>query len=546
MKIVKLVVVGFSCFSLSPLCAHEGADESGVQAGIVHIKNSCGKDADADFDLGITALHNFYYGEARKRFGGVVEKDPKCGMGYWALSMSTLGNLLVSPPAPKTFAEAQAFLQKAAEVGAQTQRERDYIAALQVFFSDADRKDHRARSLAYEQAMQTLSQRYPEDHEAAIFYALALNVTALPTDKTYTKQLRAADILDKVAVRQPDHPGVLHYLIHSLDYPPLALRALPAAKRYAEVAPTAPHAQHMPSHTYSMLGEWEGSIRSNTIALAAVRDSLARQVTSQTSANISTAHYSDFTIYAHLQMAQDQEAKRVVDEMAAYQKRHDTTKDPLPAQTAFAAIPSRYVLECRAWHEAGNLEVTQTTWVYAEAITRFSRSVGASRIGELTNARNEIRALGALREAAVQDKQDYWDSQIEVLVLAATGWLAHAQGKNAEAIRLMRKAADLEDASEKHIAMENRLYPMRELLADLLLELGQPSQALDEYIVAMESTPNRFNAFYGAGRATEAAGDLNQALTYYQKLLALSQNGQADRIELHRARKFVLDRKASN
>lgn len=542
MKLMKLMVVGFFCTSLSPLSAHEGTDESAVQAGVVHFKNSCSTDVDADLDLGITALHNFYYGEAKTRFNAVVEKDPKCGIAYWGLSTTTLGNLLVSPPPPKTLTEAQAHLQKAVGVGAGSQRERDYIAALQVFFADADKKDHRSRCLAYERAMKSVYQRYPQDHEAAIFYALALNVTALPTDKTYANQLKAAEILDKVSVRQPDHPGVLHYLIHSLDYPALALRALPAAKRYAEVAPAAPHAQHMPSHTYSMLGEWEGSIRSNTIALAAVRDSLARQVTSQTSANTSTAHYNDFMIYAHLQMAQDQEAKRIVDEALAYQKLHDMTKDPIPAQTGFAAIPARYVLERKAWQEADGLEVIQKTWAYAEAMTRFTRALGASRTGELANAQEEIRVLGALRDAAVQGKQDYWDSQIEVLLLAASGWLSDAQGKNDEAVRLMRKAADLEDASEKHVAMENRLYPMRELLADMLLESGQPEIALREYATALESTPNRFNAFYGAARAAELSGEQKLAREYYQRLLALSKQTVSERPELVKAQQFIFAR----
>jgi tetratricopeptide (TPR) repeat protein len=247
-------------------------------------------------------------------------------------------------------------------------------------------------------------------------------------------------------------------------------------------------------------------------------------------------------IYAHLQMAQEQEAKRIVDEALAYQKLHDMTKDPIAAQTGFAAIPARYVLERKAWQEADGLEVIQKTWAYAEAMSRFTRALGASRTGELAKAQEEIRVLGALRAAAVQGKQDYWDSQIEVLLLAASGWLSNAQGKNDEAVRLMRRAADLEDASEKHIAMENRLYPMRELLADMLLESGQAEIALREYTTALESTPNRFNAFYGAARAAELSGEKRLAREYYQRLLALSKKTVSERPELVKAQQFIFAR----
>jgi tetratricopeptide (TPR) repeat protein len=540
MQVTNAIIAAvFLCTSLTPLAAHETTGEESGRLGNVHFETSCNADAQAQLDRAVAALHSFYFGEAKKSFNTALEKDPKCGIGYWGLAMTTLGNLLVSPPTSKVTADAQSLLQKGFDVGAGSQRERDYISALQALFTDADTRDHRFRSLAYEKAMESLYQRYPQDQEAALFYALALNITALPTDKTYANQLKAADILDKVSLLLPDHPGVLHYLIHSLDYPALARRALPAAERYAQVAPAAPHALHMPSHTYSMLGEWEASIQSNRVALAAAVNAMARGLNSQPALNGATAHYKDFMIYAHLQVAQDGEARRVVDETITYQKAHDLTKDAIYTQTGFAAIPARYVLERKTWTEADRLETLQKTWAYAEAMTRFTRSLGASHTGDLVKAQAEIRELAALRQAAIAAKQDYWEGQIEVLRLAASAWLAQAQGQTKDALQLMRQSADLEDASEKHIAMENRLYPMRELLADLLLETGQPAKALTEYEASLVSTPNRFNGFYGAAKAAYLAGDKDKARAYYQKLLVLSTYADTERKEIGEVRQMI-------
>jgi hypothetical protein len=389
--------------------------------------------------------------------------------------------------------------------------------------------------------MRGIYERYPRDVEGAAFYALALNVTALPTDKTYANQLRAVEILNQVLAAQPDHPGALHYLIHSLDYPPLATQALPAAKRYAEVAPAAPHALHMPSHTYSMVGDWEGSIAANTSALLAARDSFAKQISSLPALNGSTAHYNDFMIYAHLQLAQDRTAKEIVTSLDDYQLSHDLSKDPVYTQTGFAAPAARYVLERKAWPEAKTLEVRMIAWTYAEAMTRFVRSLGASHTGDIVSAQAEIEALRQLRETAAAGKQGYWEGQIDVLWLSASAWLAQAKGNATEALTLMRRAADEEDASEKHIAMENRLYPMRELLADLLMENGQPSQALVEYEASMSATPNRFNGFAGAAKAALASGQRDKAATYFSRLMSLAAKADtaSPRQEIRDAQRFL-------
>ena len=531
-----VAIVGFACFGVS---AHEGADDESAQVGSVHFETTCKVAAQPAFDHGVAALHSFYFGEAKRSFNATLEADASCGIAYWALATSALGNQLASPPGPKPISEAQDLLRKGYEAGTGSQREREYLDALSRLLTDTDKIDYRTRTLAYEKAMQMLYERYPQDSEAALFYALALNITALPTDKTYANQLRAAAILDQVSVTQPDHPGVLHYLIHSLDYPPLAARALPAAKRYAQVAPAAPHALHMPSHTYSMLGEWGGSIESNTVALATAQDAFGRQLISQPALNGSIAHYNDFMIYARLQLAQDEAARDIVRRMHEYELTHDMSKDPVFTQTGFAAPPARYILERRAWAEAKELEVRMTGWTYAEAITRFVRSLGASRTGDFAAAEAEIDKLQRLRDTAVASRQGYWEGQVEILRLAASGWLAHSRQQTAEAIGLMWDAAELEDASEKHVAMENRLYPMRELLADLLLEVGQANQALAEYEASMTATPNRFNALAGAARAAVVSGNRGKAAQYYSRLLSLSANADTTRPDIKEAEQFA-------
>jgi tetratricopeptide (TPR) repeat protein len=519
--------------------AHEGDGNQPKLIGTVHFETTCRLEAQPIFDRGMTALHNFYFGEAKRSFQAVLQTDPKCSIAYWALAANSLGNLLVSPPTQKTIGEAQELLRKGYETESGSQRERDYLDALSRLLADTDKIDHRERALAYENAMQRVYERYPQDREGAVFYALALNITALPTDKTYRNQLKAADILDRVLANHPDHPGALHYLIHSLDYPPLAARALPAAKRYAEVAPAAPHALHMPSHTYSMVGDWEGSIESNRVALAAAQDSFARQISSLIAFNGSTAHYNDFVIYADLQLARDEAAESIVKALLEYQASHDLSKDPVYTQTGFAAPPARYVLERRAWPEAKGLEVRMTAWTYAEAMTRFVRSLGASHTGDFATAEAEIKSLQRLRDAAVASKQGYWEGQVEVLCLASSAWLTQARGQTRQAIMLMRQAADLEDSSEKHVAMENRLYPMRELLADLLLEAGQPSQALAEYERSMIATPNRFNAFAGAAKAALASGERAKATNYYSRLLSLAAKADTARPDIREAQQFL-------
>ncbi len=502
--------------------------------GQVHFPVSCSVAAQQQFERAVTMLHSFFYPETVKAFTAVTETDPQCAMAYWGIAISQRPNPLVGPYDAATLKRGLDAVEKAKSIGAKTQRERDYIAAIELFFKDSDKLDQSTRVLAYEKAMEQVYLRYPEDREAAVFYALALNETALPSDKTYANQLKAAAILEKVDAEQPNHPGVAHYIIHSYDYSPLATRGLPAANKYAKIAPSAPHALHMPSHIYSMLGYWEESIQSNRAALTVAKDYAAKNWPG--ASDPTQLHCLDFMEYAYLQGAQDRQAKVVLDERHAIQK---VAVERLTGDTALAAIPARYMLERGAWSEAAALEPRPSRSAQAEAITYFARALGFARSGDTANARKDIEKLRMRRDSLVQAKQTFWAGQTEVQIRAASAWVARAEGKNAEALQLMRSAADLEDSSEKHVAMENRLLPMRELLGDLLLELKEPAQGLREFEASLKVAPNRFRGFYGAAKAAELSGDREKARAFYAKLVALCSHADSERPELLEAKAFV-------
>lgn len=502
--------------------------------GTVHFPISCTPAAQQQFDRSLAMLHSFWYPQGLKAFAEVTKTDPTCAMGYWGMAMSRRANPLVSAPDRAALQDGLEAIAKAKGAGAKTERERDYIAAIETYYKDWETLDYRTRVLAYEKAMEQMYSRYPEDSEAAIFYALALNeaVTVSPADKNYTRQLKATAILEKVLAAQPEHPGALHYLIHSYDYPPLAARGLDAARRYGDVAPSAPHALHMPSHIYSMLGMWQESIKANRAAL-----------------NVAPGyvHAMDFMVYAYLQGAQDGEAKRLLEQSAALEKTQasaaaNPTGAVLAGYTAFAAIPARYAIERGAWAEAAALEPHPSTPV-ADAITHFARAVGAARRSDLVDARKEIAQLRQIEDALLQSKQDYWTEQVDIQLSAASAWVAYTEGKKAEALKLMGSAADREDASEKHVAMENRLWPMRELLGELLLAVHQPAQALKEFQTSLQAAPNRFRGFYGAAKAAEQSGNREMARSYYAKLLSLCSQADAERPELAEAKAYLTQKR---
>jgi hypothetical protein len=374
----------------------------------------------------------------------------------------------------------------------------------------------------YEQAMQRLHEHYPEDSEAAIFYALALNGSVDFDDKNYTKQLKAAAILNKQAKKQPNHPGIAHYLIHSYDFAPLAAMCVATARLYGEIAPGAPHALHMPSHIYSILGMWEDSIRSNLAAKAAA----------EAHGQLSVAHQVDFLVYAFLQMAEDAPAKELVDSVLPVSLG-------LGTDTALSAIPARYALERGQWDEAAQLTVRASQFPAAQSISYFARALGAARSGNEAAARSEIAHLSEIEAKLAAANDDYWAGQTRIQKAAATAWVMFVEGDRDGAILAMRQAADLDDASEKNVAMENKLVPIRVLLGELYTQAGMPREALFEFEASDKVMPNRFRTIAGAAATARAIGSADAAKRYYRALTALAVGGDGDRPEISEARSYL-------
>ena len=503
--------------------------------GTVRFPTSCSPASQQQFEHAVALLHSFYYPNNLKEFTAITENDPQCAIAYWGVAISQRPNPLVGPWDNATLKRGLDATQKGLAIALKTDRERDWLAAMELFFKDYEKTSQDARTLAYEKAMGELTQKYPDDTEAAIFYALALNETASHNDKTYSNQLKAAAILQKVEAIQPDHPGIIHYLIHSYDYTPIAQKGLPYANKYAQVAPAAPHAQHMPSHLYSMLGMWSDSVKSNQAAIDVMTGIIAKSGTGMT--HQGAPHSWDFMAYAYLQTGQNQKAKQIVDETNAAQK---FPIEPLTVYTALAAVPARYALERGDWKEAAALEPRGSKYAQAEAITWFARAVGSARSGNTAGIKPAIDKLKELRATLEKANQAYWAEQVEVQILAASAWAAHAQGNKTEARKLMRAAADLEDASEKHVAMENRLYPMREMLGDMLLEDNNPKLALKEYEATFSSSPARLRGLYGAAKAAEMAKDKRKAAMYYGMLVEQTKHADSDRMEIKQAKTYAM------
>jgi tetratricopeptide (TPR) repeat protein len=508
------------------------------QFGTVNFTVSCSAAAQQQFNRAVGMLHSFFYPETVKAFNGVLELDPGCAMAYWGLARSQPPNPLVVSFPPGTFERGLEAISKGKALGPKTERERDWLDAAETYFSESNTVPYDARIKRYEKAMERLAQRYPDDTEASVFYALALLESADMHDKTYGNQFKAATILERLAPAHPNHPGITHYIIHAYDYGDLAGRGLAAANEYAKIAPSAPHALHMPSHIYSMMGMWMQSIESNQATLVRAHDYAVKNLPPGV---VLTAepHSFDFMEYAYLQLGKDVEAKAVLAQAAAVTKTNVPT---ITVDAALGAIPVRYALERGAWEEAAGLEPRPSAYPYAEAVRYFGRAVGAARLGDpahVEQARADVAKMIEVRAKYTAKVDPYWGEQTEVLIDSASGWLARAQKDNGEALRRLRKAADLEDASEKHVSMENRLFPVREQLGYLLLELQEPEKALAEFEGSLKSTPNRLRGLYGAAKAAERAGSPGVARGYYQKLRELTAGANGQRIEIAEANRFL-------
>ncbi len=501
-------------------------DAAEQRLGAVHFETSCNETAQRRFDRGMRYQHSFWYRASKDIFEDALKADPDCAIAYWGIATSLLLNPFGVPPAAN-LAEGLAAIQKGKAIGAKTPREREFIDALGAFYTDYDKIDHRARVQAYLKAMAAVAQHYPQDDEAQIYYALALDVAASPADKTYSNQLKAAAILEDIFKRQPQHPGVAHYLIHSYDYPPIAEKGLDAATRYSKIAPTAPHAQHMPSHIFTRVGHWKESIAANAGSVRAAKAD--KEYGDQ-------LHGQDYMVYAYLQLAQDKNARAVIDEMAA-----GTAVNPdLPgASFALAASPARYAMERGDWSGAAALEVRPSKFPHVMAITHFARAVGAARSGKPDAATADIAKLAELRDKLREAKDAYWAEQVDIQWQTANAWLLYAQGKYDAALAAMAAAAAAEDKTEKAPVTPGPIVPARELYGAMLLERGNAKDALAAFEATLKKEPHRLGATLGAAKAAEQLGDAATARQYSAAAVALGETAEPVRPEIAAARAFV-------
>jgi hypothetical protein len=516
--------------SAPPLQHPHESGQPPQQLGRVDFQTSCAPAVRDDLNRAVALLHSFWFGASASAFTAVAEKDPSCGIAWWGVAMSRWGNPFAPGRPLANIQQGSDAIAKARAAGAKTQRERDYIEAAAALFERFDTVDHRTRIVNYERAMERVHDAYPDDKELASFYALAINQTALPTDKQYSQQLKAAAILEELFKTMPDHPGVAHYLIHAYDHPPLAERALPAAQRYAKIAPDAPHALHMPSHTFTRVGHWEDSISTNLASAAAARKAKSPG---------EVLHALDYQVYAYLQTAQDTAAAKVMDELAAIVREIDTAEQyGLAGYYAAAAIPARHALERGDWTRAAALEVRSSPFPFVDAMTHFARAVGAARSGNPAAAKADVAKIDALRARLLESKDEYWAQQLEIQQLAANGWIALAEKRTEDARALMQKAAAIEDSTDKSAVSPGPLAPAREMLGEILLETRQPAAAQAELEAVMTKEPNRFRALYLGARAASANNDSAKAKAYYQQIVGMCAKGEPQaRPELAEARK---------
>jgi len=508
------------------------------RVGKTHFPVSCAPERQEDFDRAVALLHSFFYEESERRFAIIASQNPRCAMAWWGIAMS-LWHPLWEPPDSLSLRRGWAAIQRADSLGPESGREKLYVAAAAEFYRDSDRKDHRTRALAYERAMERLHAEFPDDSEATIFYALALNATHPYSDKTHSNPIKAGALLEPLYAAQPDHPGVAHYLIHSYDFPPLAARALPMARHYADIAPHVPHALHMPSHIFTRLGMWDGSIQSNLAGAQASREYAA--IHHPGVAYYDAVHAWDYLEYAYLQKAQDRKARAIHDSVANLRGVSHQTQSVL---YALSSVPARYALEHHAWSEAAAIPLPPSNWnwkryPWTEATTHFARALGAARSRQPEIARAGIARLAELRDGVVNPGLRDWRQQIEAQRGTVSAWLAFAEGRKAEALEGMRAAAALEDSTEKRPVTPGAVLPARELLADMLLEMKRPAEALAEYEAVLRDSPGRFNALAGASRAAAACKRPEDARRYAGALVELAKDGDGTRPELRAANRLV-------
>lgn len=524
------------------LCAASGAARehrhaTGEKLGAVHFATSCNEQAQKEFDRAVALLHSFQFSEAIRGFNVALHSDSKCSIAYWGIALSQWSNPFAAGMKDKKQLEAGRQAAEQGKVaGAKTERERAYIAAVAELYRDFENTPQQKRLLAYRNAMENLATKYSEDHEGQIFYALALAAAEEPADKSYAARLKAGAILEKLFEQEPNHPGLAHYIIHTYDVPALAPRALTAAQRYSEIAPDAPHALHMPSHTFTRVGYWQESIDSNRAAAAAARRE------GQTAEEL---HASDYQVYAYLQTAQDQAARQVLDSLPEIASRFDPkvvvsgAAGPSAGYFALAAIPARYALERGDWKRASDMQPRETPFPYADAMTWFALGVGAARLHDVAKAQASEQALLNIRARLEKANETYWAGQVEIQRLEVNAWAQFAQGEKDVALTTMMSAGEMEDGTEKNAITPGPLAPARELLGEMLLQMNEPAKALEQFEAALKKEPNRFRATYGAARAAQQSGNAAASRKYFGALLSMCERadkpGRAEILEANKA-----------
>ncbi len=523
-------------------------------SGVVHFDVTCRPEVEPDFQTAVALLHSFFYEEARARFEEIARRDPECAMAWWGVAM-TWYHPLWAAPTPAEMAAGAAAAEQARAIGGRSELERGWIDAIGAYFGAEERpakpdpaavschgpRTPGARAEAFRAALDELRRKHPGNLEVAVFYSLSLLATAPPTDRTYGNQLLATGILEPLFETNPDHPGIPHYIIHAYDYPSLASRGLDAARHYGGVAPWVPHALHMPSHIYTRLGMWADSIEANLASADASRTYTARVATG--TAWYEELHALDYLVFAYLQRAEDRKAGEVLEYVRKLRGFHQPN---FAAAYALGAMPARYALERHRWKDAASLAALHPdvieAYPFALAHIEFARAVGAARSGSVQVARRASGRLGELRDALVGPQFAWWIDQVEIQRLAASAWIARAERQDAEALRLLGAAVELETRAGTHPVTPGQILPANEQLGDLLVQLGRPAEALVAYEKSLEAFPNRFNGHFGAARAAELAEQPARAREHYARLSQMAAPGDGRRAELARAREYLARR----
>ena len=501
--------------------------------GKVEFPVSCTKDVQKDVNTAVSLLHHMMYAQSRAEFEKVIQKDPECAMAYWGLAMTHF-HPLWAPPSKEELAQGQKALEKAKELKPGTDRENGYVNAAWAFYEDWDSKDHATRIAAWESGQKSITESNPDDVDAAAFYALSLLATAPKKDKTFSNQKKAGLILEERLKTNPEHPGLFHYTIHAYDNPALAERAVPVARDYDKLAPEVPHALHMPSHIFVRLGIWDDAIDWN------IRSANAAEAQSDDLMSLHYIHAVDYLIYAYLQKGQYQKVAELIEKVNAIPEFQDS----FATAYAIASAEPRYYLERKEWKEAASVQERPNSnfdwdkYPQYEAITYYSRGLGAARSGDVQGAKTAKARLDQLYENTVNNDETYWSTIVDAQRQTVAAWIEYSEGNKENAIKMMSAAADLEDSVDKHPVTPGSVMPAREMYADMLILSEKPAEALQAYEAGMKISPNRFYSLYGAGHAAELSGDTDKAVKYYSELVDLASQADSDGPEVTHAKNY--------